>query len=79
MVVRWALTIFHKSSSAYSYIRRSGFLQLPHENTLRTYIWVRDLSCGIDYDYLKILCEDERVTGDAALLPDNLKIKDELV
>lgn len=50
MLIRWALTIRSMSSNAYDYIRESGMVSLPHNNTLNHYVTYRESNCGLIAD-----------------------------
>ncbi|XP_033118433.1 uncharacterized protein LOC117118055 [Anneissia japonica] len=34
-IIRFCIAVYHKSSAAYDTIRKSGFLNLPHQNTIK--------------------------------------------
>ncbi|XP_033111492.1 uncharacterized protein LOC117112515 [Anneissia japonica] len=52
-MIRFCIAIQHKSSAAYDLIRKSGFLCLPHQNTLRRYVHYTTSHAGINNDVLK--------------------------
>ena len=56
--IRWAIAIQSKSSSAYRLMRDSGFMVLPHPNTLYIYTHAVQPGSGINWELLQRLYND---------------------
>ncbi|XP_071945700.1 uncharacterized protein [Antedon mediterranea] len=51
-IIRFCLALHMKSTAAYRIIRNSGYLTLPHENTLRNYTHFTDAKSGFNPDVI---------------------------
>ncbi|XP_071483429.1 uncharacterized protein [Diadema antillarum] len=84
-LLRLCIAVHSKSASAYNLIRKSGFINLPHENTLRNYTHFSDTAPGFNGDLLKHAVEEYDLKDQAkykknvCLLMDEMKIKSGLV
>ena len=79
LIIRWALGLKHKSSSAYRYLQKSKFLVLPSESTLDDYTHYRESVVGVDVEGLKSLHSLHPQGADVALLADEMKLQDGIV
>ena len=82
VMIRWCISIYLKSSGAYEQLENSGFLKLPHKNTLSKYANYTEPK-WINFDVVKHLVTEtkeysnlQRIVG---FLFDEIKIKSELV
>ena len=82
VMIRWCISIYLKSSGAYEQLENSGFLKLPHKNTLSKYADYTEPK-WINFDVVKHLVTEtkeysnlQRIVG---FLFDEIKIKSELV
>ncbi|KAJ8043213.1 hypothetical protein HOLleu_10202 [Holothuria leucospilota] len=62
-VIRWAIAIELKPSSENKLLRDSGFMFLPHPNTLNTYTHAVQPGSGINADLLQSLYNDFDMTN----------------
>lgn len=82
MMLRWAMALKHKSASCYKYLRQSGFLLAPCEDTLRSYIPYDEAKCGVDTDAMNKLAAkltSQGVPKDIVLAFDEMKVKEGMV
>ena len=84
LVIRFALNLKYLSSSAYTAVRKSGFLSLPSERTLRDYTHWTSAHHGIQLEFVEQFLElmEKEVKGPSkscALCMDEMKIKSGLV
>ena len=63
-MLRWCISIFLKSPSAYEHLRNYGFLALPHKNTLKKYTNFTEPCCGTNTDVIKHLLEEIKEYSD---------------
>ena len=75
MIIRWAMTIRHRSKSAYEILRETGFMRMPSERTLNDYFHHRQYDSGIDFEGLMDFSKDHQ-GKDFSLMFDEMKIKD---
>ena len=70
-MIRWCLSIYHTSPTAYKHItsKRNKFLVLPHVNTLRKYINYVTPSSGFTKDIIEKTIIDSKLLE----LQDNQK------
>ncbi len=57
-IIRFAVGLYSKSSSAYNLIRSSGFLKLPHQTTLKKFMNFTTPQVGINPAVLKYIFDD---------------------
>lgn len=76
-MIRWCLSLRHKSRSAYQYIRETG-ANLPCNSTLDDYAHYRQIGAGVDVEGLANLAR-EHGGKSVAILCDEMKVKDGLV
>eukprot|EP00731_Ephydatia_muelleri_P009106 Em0004g1444a len=85
LMIRWCLSLRHRSSGAYEAIRDSGCLKLPSQRTLRDYTHYVEAKCGFSVEIDSMLksaskvdtCpESEKCT---ILLIDEMHIREDLV
>lgn len=79
MIVRWCLTLSHKSKSAYDFIRKSGFMSLPNRSTLADYVHYDEMGFGVDYNRIAEAAKRHSSSPDIVLLHDEMKVKDGIV
>ena len=83
LILRWCLSIYIKSPTAYKHIRSSSFLHLPCKNTLLKYINFTDPGCGFNLDILnrlvKIVENYNELEKNVCVVFDEMKIKSGLV
>lgn len=84
-IIRWAIAIHTKSTSAYDLLRKSGFLRLPHFNTLYQYTHFTNPVTGINEELLLRFYADWKIESMepheklVTLLIDEMKVKSGLV
>ena len=80
-MIRWCVTMYSKSSKAYNQLANSGFLHLPHPNTLKSYINFTDQCPGINSDIFYLLVQEfglddaKESKANVAIVWDEIKIK----
>ena len=85
VMVKWCLNLKLLSSSAYHAMRRSGFIKLPTERTLRDYVHYTSNKCGFqDTVHQQLLQEVDQANIPSSrryvsLILDEMKIKEGLV
>ena len=79
--LRWCISLYGKSPSAYKMVRGSKFLLLPHESTLQDYTNYLKVSPGINVEILKDISAetDETFRQNVTIIFDEIKIKSNLV
>ena len=84
--LRWCISLYGKSPSAYRMVRGSKFLVLPHETTLMDYTNFLKVRPGVNVDILKDIvrqtdyaCENDNFRNNVSLVFDEIKIKSNLV
>lgn len=60
-LIRWAISVHPKTSSAYKLIRESGYLILPHLNTLYNYTLFTQPEAGINAQLLWQMYNEWRI------------------
>ncbi len=81
-LIKLAIAIHAKSSSAYETLRSSGYLALPHETTLRAYTNFKidtGFSTHIIKDASKELKDEKDIKRYVSVVFDEMKIRDGLV
>ena len=84
-MIRWCIALHTKSSGAYEMIRESGFLSLPHSNTLRDYTSFTEKKTGFNAAVINRIKEDmcfDQVPAfqkNVSLIFDEVKIQQGLV
>ena len=83
-IIRWCLYLHHRSSGAYSTLRKTGVIALPSERTLRDYRNFCPASTGFskhcDLHLLDLLqCEDTNLSKYITLVIDVMYVKEGLV
>ncbi len=84
-VLRWCIAVFCKSSSAYNLMRKTQFMVLPHETTLKKYMQFTVPKPGIMPEVLKHILDDWKIPEDAefarnvTLIFDEMQIRSGLV
>ena len=84
-IIKWCIAIHTKSSKAYDLLRTSGFINLPHESTLRDYSHFTKAKSGWNVDIVNRIKEDinfktlEEYQKNVILMFDEIRIKDGLV
>ena len=83
-IIRWCLYLHHRSSGAYSTLRKSDVLALPSERTLRDYRHFASATTGFsketDLQLLDLLqYEDRNLSKYITLIVDEMYIKEGLV
>lgn len=87
LIIRWCLSIYHKSPAAYRQIasKRNEFLRLPHVSTLKKYINFTEPVSGFNPDIIKQLIIDSKIETldenekSVSLLFDEMKVQEDLV
>eukprot|EP00111_Clytia_hemisphaerica_P004585 TCONS_00013167-protein len=87
LIVRWCLSIYHKSPAAYKQIANSknNFLKLPHVNTIKRYTNFTKPTSGFNPDIIKRLVIDSNLEKlddlkrNVVILFDEMKIKADLI
>lgn len=81
VMIRWCISIFIKSPSAYDHLRDSGFLFLPSRRTLNKYISFTDAKAGFNPDVFQhlITLAEKNETKNIGLAHDEMKISAGLV
>ena len=75
MIISWAMTVRHRSKSAYyEILRETGFMRMPSELTLNDYFDHRQYDSGIDFEGLMDFSKDYQ-GKDFSLMFDEMKIK----
>ena len=79
--LRWCISLYGKSPSAYKMVKGSKFLVLPHESTLLDYSNYLNVSPGVNVEILKTISEesDESFRQNVTIIFDEIKIKSNLV
>ena len=84
-IIRWCIAIFSKSSSAYNTLRKSPFVKLPHEATLRKYMQFTTPKTGVNPEVLNFIYNDWKLHDlpphqkNITLVFDEMQIKSGLV
>eukprot|EP00731_Ephydatia_muelleri_P004466 Em0002g642a len=85
LMIRWCLSLRHRSSGAYEALRDSGCLKLPSQRTLRDYTHYVEAKCGFSVEIdcmlksaskVEVCPEREKCT---ILLIDEMHIREDLV
>ena len=87
LVIRWCLSIYYTSASAYAQLssKKINFLRLPHVNTLKKYAQFTTADSGFNPDIIKRLIEEAKVESlkpfqrNVVLSYDEMQIKSQLV
>ncbi|XP_033103726.1 uncharacterized protein LOC117106473, partial [Anneissia japonica] len=81
-IIRWCIAVHNRSSSAYNLISESGFLRLPHPNTLQPYSHFAGVTTGFCHEMLDRVVEDINLYQEGndlkkhvVLLFDEMKVK----
>ena len=80
-MIRWCIALFAKSPAAYRVLKKSKFLFLPHENTLREYTNFTTACSGINPKSIERLVTDfglkeiDDFKQNVAILFDEIKVK----
>ncbi|XP_038052534.1 uncharacterized protein LOC119725265 [Patiria miniata] len=84
-IIRFCIALQSKSSSSYNLLRESGFLKLPHPNTLHPYTHFGDPAPGFNADLVLRVISDMKLhtlpqhQREVCVLFDEMKIKASLV
>ncbi len=57
-IIRFCIALFNKSSAAYDMLRKSPFIKLPHQSTLRQYMNFTNPQTGVNPDVLEFVAND---------------------
>ncbi|KAL5471612.1 hypothetical protein EMCRGX_G029743 [Ephydatia muelleri] len=85
LMIRWCLSLRHKSSGAYEALRDSGCLKLPSQRTLRDYTHYIEAKCGFSVEVDFMLQKAAKVESCperdkcTILLLDEMYIREDLV
>ena len=87
MIIRWALSLKQKSTTAYRTLRESKVIALPSETTLYDYSHFIPAESGFQNDVIEMLTSEAEKAGlyeeehkqYVGLLADEIKIKEDLV
>ena len=80
-LLRLCIALHAKSPSGYNLLRSSGFLKLPHENTLFNYTHFADTSPGNNANLLKHIMTEHHIPSlhnynkNVCILMDEMKLK----
>ena len=84
-LIKWCIFLKHKSSSAYELLRKSGFVQLPSQRTLRDYTHYYTTTSGFSTELDHPLVRDSAMSSlkeyqhHICLIGDEMYIKEDLV
>ena len=62
-LIKWCIFLKHKSSSAYELLRKSGFVQLPSQSTLRDYTHYYTTTSGFSTELEHQLMRDSAMSS----------------
>ena len=81
LIIKWCLSLFSKSPSAYEQLSQAGFIQMPSKSTLKSYMRFTDSVPDINPEILELLCQEFNLTNPesankhVALVWDEVRIK----
>lgn len=83
LIIRWCISMYSKSPSAYEQLTKAGLIRLPSKSTLKTYLNFTESVPDINPDIVEIVskefkCSDENVPDfkrNVVLVWDEMKIK----
>ncbi|XP_071476835.1 uncharacterized protein [Diadema antillarum] len=84
-ILRLCIAIHSKSPAAYDLLRSSGYLHLPHKNTLFNYTHCFDINPGYSSDFLSKIAKDINIESlpphqkNVSVVFDEMKVKSGLV
>ena len=84
-MIRLCIALHAKSPAAYSLLRSSGFIKLPHKNTLYNYTHAFEVAPGYNFQLLEKVCKDigfntlPAFKKSVSVIFDEMKIKTGLV
>ena len=79
------ISLFMKSPNVYRNLRSSGFINLPHENTVKAYLHFTNFEPGINAEILKLIGKEfevitcESFQRNVAIVWDEMKISNGLI
>ena len=84
-IIRWCIALHSKSCSAYNLLRESGFVRLPHPNTLHPYSHFAEATTGFSASMLERIVSDYKIATcpeqekSVVILFDEMKVQSGLV
>lgn len=84
-LIKWGISLFLKSPAAYRNLNKSGFIKLPSESTLKSYLNFTSSEPDLNPDVMQVLVDEFKLTTcpdfqkNVAIAWDEMKIRSGLV